>query len=66
MSPSEAAFGSAGGPLVTIAIPTFNRAALLRGCVQSALSQTYTNIEVLVSNNASTDDTDGGAAGIQR
>ncbi len=58
MLPSEAAFGSAGGPLVTIAIPTFNRAALLRGCVQSALSQTYTNIEVLVSNNASTDDTD--------
>ena len=57
MSPSETAFGSAGGPLITIAIPTFNRAALLRGCVQSALSQTYDNIEVLVSDNASTDDT---------
>ncbi|XIA62295.1 glycosyltransferase family 2 protein [Bradyrhizobium sp. TZ2] len=42
---------------MTIAIPTFNRAALLKDCVQSALSQTYTNIEVLVSDNASTDDT---------
>jgi glycosyltransferase involved in cell wall biosynthesis len=58
MSASEIAFGAADGPLITIAIPTFNRAALLRGCVQSALSQTYGNIEILVSDNASTDDTE--------
>jgi glycosyltransferase involved in cell wall biosynthesis len=57
MSSPETALEPAGGPLVTIAIPTFNRAALLKGCVQAALSQTYTNIEVLVSDNASTDDT---------
>lgn len=57
MSSSEAVLESARGPLVTIAIPTFNRAALLRRCVQLALSQTYSNIEVLVSDNASTDDT---------
>ena len=44
-------------PLITIAIPTRNRAALLRACVASALAQTYPNIEVLVSNNASTDNT---------
>jgi glycosyltransferase involved in cell wall biosynthesis len=44
-------------PLVTVAIPTFNRASLLRECVASALSQTYSNFEVLVSDNASTDDT---------
>jgi glycosyltransferase involved in cell wall biosynthesis len=55
MSPS--CIGSGARPLITIAIPTFNRAALLKGCVQSALSQTYPNIEVLVSDNASTDDT---------
>ena len=54
---SGTALQSAGGPLITIAIPTFNRAALLRGCVQSAFSQTYENIEILVSDNASTDDT---------
>jgi glycosyltransferase involved in cell wall biosynthesis len=57
MSPSGTALESAGGPLITIAIPTFNRAALLKDCVQSALSQTHPNIEVLVSDNASTDDT---------
>jgi glycosyltransferase involved in cell wall biosynthesis len=44
-------------PLITIAVPTFNRAALLRGCVSSALAQTYGNFEVLVSDNASTDET---------
>jgi hypothetical protein len=44
-------------PLVTIAIPTFNRATLLKGCVTAALSQTYPHFEVVVSNNDSPDDT---------
>jgi glycosyltransferase involved in cell wall biosynthesis len=44
-------------PLVTIAIPTFNRASWLKDCVKSALSQTYENIEVVVSDNGSTDGT---------
>ncbi len=44
-------------PLVTIAIPTFNRAAYLVEAIESALAQTYGNIEVLISNNASTDNT---------
>jgi glycosyltransferase involved in cell wall biosynthesis len=44
-------------PKVTIAIPTLNRVEYLRLALQSALSQTYANIEVIVSNNASTDDT---------
>lgn len=44
-------------PLVTIAVPTFNRAALLQDCLAAALSQTYGNFEVLVSDNASTDET---------
>jgi GT2 family glycosyltransferase len=44
-------------PLVTIAIPTFNRASWLKKCISAALSQTYRNFEVLVSDNASTDDT---------
>lgn len=44
-------------PLVTIGIPTFNRAALVNDCVKSALAQSYSNIEVVVSDNASTDDT---------
>jgi hypothetical protein len=44
-------------PLVTIAIPTFNRAAWLEDCVRSALAQDYHNFEVLVSDNASDDNT---------
>jgi glycosyltransferase involved in cell wall biosynthesis len=43
--------------LATIAIPTFNRASLLRRAVSSALAQDYRNVEVVISDNASTDDT---------
>ena len=45
------------GAKVTIAIPTLNRVGYLRLALESALGQTYENIEVIVSNNASTDDT---------
>ncbi len=48
---------SARDPLITIGIPTRNRASLLMDCVASALAQSYRNIEVLVSDNASTDHT---------
>ena len=41
----------------TIAIPTYNRAGFLRRSVQAALSQTHEDVEVLVCDNASTDDT---------
>ena len=41
----------------TIAIPTYNRAGFLRRSLQAALSQTYEKVEVLVCDNASTDDT---------
>jgi glycosyltransferase involved in cell wall biosynthesis len=45
-------------PLVTIAIPTYNRAAVnLRTAVDAALAQTYRNLEVLVADNASIDST---------
>jgi hypothetical protein len=42
---------------LTIAIPTLNRAALVGRAVASALAQTRADVEVLVSNNGSTDDT---------
>src|SRR5262249_13548338 len=44
-------------PLITVGIPTYNRATLVKSCVESVLSQTYPDIEVMVSDNASTDDT---------
>ena len=48
---------SARRPAVTIAIPTYNRAAWIEGAVLASLAQTYPDFEVLVSDNASTDDT---------
>lgn len=44
-------------PLVTIGIPTYNRAKQLRRAIETALGQDYSNIEVIVSDNASTDGT---------
>ncbi len=44
-------------PQLTIVIPTVNRAALVGRAVESALAQTYESIEIIVSNNGSTDDT---------
>lgn len=50
-------------PLVSIIIPTFNRADLLREAVDSALAQTYPNLEIILADNASTDGTPALAAG---
>lgn len=44
-------------PLVSIGIPTYNRGALLDRAVASALAQTVGDLEVVISDNASADDT---------
>lgn len=44
-------------PLVTIGIPTYNRADGLRRAVGSALAQDYSPIEVVISDNGSSDGT---------
>ncbi len=42
-------------PLVTIGIPNYNYAQYLEECISSVVNQTYSNIEILISDNASTD-----------
>lgn len=45
-------------PLVSIFMPTFNRKDLLEKSLESAINQTYTNLEILISDNHSTDGTE--------
>ena len=49
--------GSSTTPLVTVTIPTYNRAALLTKTIRSVLDQSLADIELFISDNASTDDT---------
>ncbi|MCD4780907.1 MAG: glycosyltransferase [Candidatus Omnitrophica bacterium] len=44
-------------PLVSVIIPTRNRANMLKKSIQSALDQTYTHIEIIIVDDASTDRT---------
>ena len=43
--------------LVSIYLPTYNRCALLRRAVDSVLAQTYTNWELIIVDDRSTDGT---------
>lgn len=49
--------GETRQPLVTICIPAYNAAATIAETLGSVLAQTYRNIRVVVSDNASTDGT---------
>lgn len=44
-------------PLVSILIPTYNSACYLRASLDSIVAQTYQPLEIIISDNASTDDT---------
>jgi len=45
-------------PKISIIIPTFNRETYLPQTIESALSQDYSNYEVIISDNASIDNTE--------
>lgn len=44
-------------PKISIMIPTYNRASMLAEAIESCLAQDYLNLEVVISDNASTDQT---------
>jgi glycosyltransferase involved in cell wall biosynthesis len=46
-------------PLVSVVVPTFNRTRFLADALASALQQTYPAIEILVADDASTEDVQG-------
>lgn len=57
------------GAKVSVIIPTHNRAVFLKEAVESVLQQTYSNLEVLVIDDGSTEDQEkflGGFAGAYR
>src|SRR4051794_27303453 len=45
-------------PLVSVGIPTFNRATVLKRAIESFLAQDYSNLELIISDNASPDETE--------
>ena len=50
-------------PLVSILVPSYNGAAFLREALDSILAQTYPNVEIILLDDGSTDDTPAIAAG---
>jgi len=44
-------------PMVSVIITTFNRAKLLQGAIQSVLNQTFSDWELVIADDGSTDDT---------
>lgn len=49
----------ASKPLVSVVLPTFNRAHSLVGAISSVLQQSYDRLELIIVDDASTDDTAG-------
>ncbi|WP_331234426.1 glycosyltransferase [Natronorarus salvus] len=60
MSPEPAASHTAHGddPLVSVVVPTYDRASVLPRAIESVLAQTHGGLELLICDDGSTDDTE--------
>ena len=47
-----------GNPMVSIIVPVYNGEKSIERCLRSIQNQSYTNIEVIVVNDGSTDHTE--------
>lgn len=57
LNPSAASGAPLSQPLVSIIIPTYNRGHLIERAIRSVRAQTYTNWQLIVVDDGSTDDT---------
>jgi glycosyltransferase involved in cell wall biosynthesis len=55
--PEPASAPEPGNPTVSVCIPSFNGAPWIRATIESALAQDFSDLEVVVCDDASTDDT---------
>lgn len=51
-------------PLVSVILPTYNRATFVKRTIESVLNQTYDNLEILVIDDGSSDETERVVKGI--